>query len=401
MVQKNRFFLALTGLFFGIGILILISLILNFNKKISPELGKDSPSDSKSYACPMNLCFGQTKDEESSEDPVQETPALVQTEDEPETVTDSEPEIPENQEEKSSVPSPVVSDHSQKVKILKDVGEAYLDHLGLEDSDFQTIAQSKIDVIEGNFDICASDEDVRYFLNKSQEYGLKVILPAGSGEAEWGYECNQEPFPENQAPVWGKARVVNFVDRWKNHPALYAWDISNEAGSVFPNPSPQNMLAAEQIGQAYQDVKAADPDHPAMIRMNGWYFYDYDSDFFRQGNPFGKGLADIVMINAYSNVEDYFDDFVSTVSSRAISSLKKIDPNVKIVIALGAWEELPLWYLPRPSQFRTDLDQVTEFSDQVSGIGFFKYGATESEWYLPDETIGAPELLTLIREFSL
>lgn len=291
----------------------------------------------------------------------------------------------------------IVKVNNKKLKILKDVGEAYMDRFGLSKEDMQIIKDLGVDVIEGNFDICASDEDVQYLLNLCNEYDIKIIMPAGSGEAEWGYECDMEPFSEDQKPVWSSENVREWINKWKNNPAVYAWDISNEAGSVFPNPSEKNMLTKEQLQQAYSDVKSIDPAHPIMIRMNGWFFYDYEEDFFRSGNPFGKGIADIVMINAYSNVDVYFDDFVQVVVSRAVKNITEIDNNISIIISLGIWGEEPLWKRPSMQNLQREINMVESYQNLL-GIAFFKYGAKNSEWYLPDETLGAPELLGAINE---
>lgn len=280
------------------------------------------------------------------------------------------------------------------IKMLKDVGEAYMDHFGLTEHDFQIIEDSKTNVIEGNFDICADDGDVTYFLDQAEKHNLKVILNAGAGEAEWGYECDRDSYPEDQTPVWQKDLVKKWIEKWKGYPALYGWDISNEAGSVFPVASIKNdqdgavpdkyYITSEQLKGAYKDVKDADPNHPVMIRMNGWFFYDSDTDFFRSGNPFAKDITDIVMINAYSNVDDYYEDFVPTVGNRAKSAIYKIDPKVKLIIALGVWNEPPLWKLPSLNQFETDLEGLKNL-DGIKGVAFFKYGAKGSEWYLPED----------------
>ncbi|KKW13722.1 MAG: hypothetical protein UY54_C0029G0009, partial [Parcubacteria group bacterium GW2011_GWA2_50_10b] len=86
-----------------------------------------------------------------------------------------------------------------KFAILKDVGEASYDHFGLTQKDFAEIKEAGFDVIEGNFDICASSEDVRYFLDSAERTGLQVILNAGAGEAEWGYPCDDN-FVTGQKP---------------------------------------------------------------------------------------------------------------------------------------------------------------------------------------------------------
>ncbi|NTV31336.1 hypothetical protein HGA91_05175 [candidate division WWE3 bacterium] len=282
-------------------------------------------------------------------------------------------------------------------KMLKDVGEPFIDHLGLTPDDFKQIKDAGFTLIEGNFDICASDEDVKYFLDQSQSHGLLAVMPAGSGEAEWGYQCDVDPV-KGQYPVWQKQQVQSWVKKWMSHPALYAWDTSNEAGGNFPFGQDLSYhVTAEQLNQAYTDVKAIDQKHPVMIRMNGWYFYDNEENFFDNGNPFAKNVADIVMLNAYSNVDEYFPDFVSTVVSRARASILKIEPSAAFIVALGVWEEPPLWFLPTQEHLQLDYNQAIAF-EKVTGIAYFKYGASssESEWFIQDDDRGAPALWQFI-----
>jgi hypothetical protein len=275
--------------------------------------------------------------------------------------------------------------------ILKDVGEPYMDRFGLSPSDFRNIKAQGVDVIAVNFDICASGSDVVTFLDGADSAGLKVIMPAGSGEAEWGYPCDGE-FSDTQKPVWQKAKVQAWVTKWAYHPAIYAWDISNEDGQNFPNAQKREdtwieegyAVSLKDLQQAYKDVKAADPTRPILARMNGWYFYDYDSNFFQEGNAFGPGVADIVMINAYSNVEEYFDDMVETVAKRAEKAVRGVNPNAKIIIALGAWKEAPMWYLPTVAHFTQDVSAAKTIGNLL-GVAIFKYGAEGSEWWMPKD----------------
>jgi len=271
---------------------------------------------------------------------------------------------------------------SSSVYVLKDVGEAYMDNFGLSDNDFSLISNAGFDVIEGNFDICASDEDVEYYLETSAKYDLEVIMPAGSGEAEWGYKCDED-YPADQKPVWQKEEVIEFINKWKGYKNIYAWDISNEAGSVFPNADNNYYLTEEQLQMAYLDVKSADYNRPVIIRMNGWFFYDFDSNYFREGNPYAKDVTDIIMINAYSNVDEYFSDFVDSVYDRSEKAIHNIDPGVGLIYALGVWEEPPLWKLPSEEQLSNDINSLS--GKNILGTGFFKYGAQGSEYYLPEK----------------
>jgi len=279
------------------------------------------------------------------------------------------------------------------LKVLKDVGEPDLEHFGLSEADFSQLRDADVNLIEGNFDICADHDDVQFFLDSSQQFNLQVVLPAGAGEAEWGYACNGSGY--NQTPVWQKEQVQAWVRRWLDHPAVFGWDTSNEAGGNFPHDeSLEYFISLEQLQQVYRDIKEIDPERPILIRMNGWYFYDNDSDFLRTGNPFGPGVADIVMVNAYSNVDEYFDDFVHVVLQRSYQSIKRQAPEAAIIAAIGVWSEPPLWQQPSIAQLQNDLSATNNIYDLI-GVAFFKYGAVTSTWYLPDD---APELWEEIKK---
>jgi len=310
-------------------------------------------------------------------------------------VTEPAEETTATDEESTDASEETVAEESDlpegNLMFLKDVGEPYLDRFGLSPADFRKIKDAGYDIIEGNFDICASDQDVQSFLVSAHDAGLKVVLFAGAGEAEWGYPCDDDSSSKHK-PEWQKDKVQKWVKKWSAYPALYAWDISNEDGQNFPNAQEDDetwierghAVSLKQLQTAYRDVKAADPKHPILIRMNGWFFYDYDSNFFRAGNAFGPGVADIVMINAYSNVEDYFPDMVGTIASRAKKSIRAINPSAKIFISLGAWKESPMWFKPSIAHLRNDRQQVLDTGD-IAGIAIFKYGASGSEWYMPKD----------------
>ena len=193
-------------------------------------------------------------------------------------------------------------------------------------------------------------------------------------------------------PVWQKEKVFEFIMKWNHYENVYAWDISNEAGSVFPNSDSNYYLSNEQLNTAYFDVKSQVKDRPVLIRMNGWFFYDFESNFFREGNPFTENISDIVMVNAYSNVDEYFSDFVRIVYERSEKAIHNVDPSVSLIYALGAWEEPPLWKLPNEGQLLNDMESLS--GKNILGTGIFKYGAQGSEYYLPEKV----DIWSLIKE---
>lgn len=130
--------------------------------------------------------------------------------------------------------------------------------------------------------------------------------------------------------------------------------------------------------------------------MNGWFFYENKDNPFIRGNPFDTQVTDVVMVNAYSNVDEYFPDFVEETLSIAKKKLKEKDNKVKIFAALGAWSEPPLWKKPSIEHLGHDVDAIRKVGE-VESYGFFKYGARGSEWYMPES---APEVWTFISKLQ-
>lgn len=371
--------------------IVIILLALFFSRTfIFPKIFQQ-PSASIPTEVQKSSASGILENQDSSED------YLKNTNDNSQDLPKSELKPIDNQQPKEPAktePEEVKPETVAKYVALKDVGEPYLDRFGLSPADFNRIKEAGIDIIEPNFDICATPSDVVLFLDGAKDAGLKVIMTAGAGEAEWGYPCN-EIFGDILKPQWQKDEVQAWVKEWAYHPAIYAWDISNEDGQNFPNAERVGdnwaqegyAVSVAQLQQAYKDVKAADPTRPIMIRMNGWYFYDYDSNFFRTGNAFGPNVADIVMVNAYSNVDEYYSNLVATVASRAHDAIRSINPSAKIIVALGAWQEPPMWVKPSLMQFSNDVVQAQKTKDLL-GIAVFKYGAEESEeWWMPRDAL--------------
>lgn len=242
------------------------------------------------------------------------------------------------------------------------------------------------------------EEDVaraRAFLDRAHTADLKVVMDGGFSEAAWGYDYD-EGFSEDQLPVWQEDLVEEWVYALKDHPALFTWDISSEDGENFPNGAGSSLwpekssLTIEQLKTASATVRAVDPQHPILLRMHYW---DPSPNPFGAGNWFADGIADIVMINLYSNyAEDHktpnLPDMVREHGQRHIDEVRLVDPDATIWIAVAAFEaETGGGYFLRPtaSDLRRDIKAVKALSG-ISGIGFLEWGPnvwTAPFWYLP------------------
>lgn len=242
------------------------------------------------------------------------------------------------------------------------------------------------------------DEEVaraRAFLDRAQAAGLGVVMDGGFTEAAWGYDYDRG-FSKTQQPVWQEALVKEWVSTFKDHPALYGWDIASEDGENFPNGggSPlwpeKSSLTIRQLKKASATVRAADPKHPILLRMHYW---DPSPNPFGPGNWFADGIADIVMLNFYSNyAEDgktpNLPDMVSEEGLRHLAAVRRVDPDAKVWLAVAAFEaETHVGYFRKPKvvDLRRDL-RASRALAGVSGIGVLEWGPQQHAkpyWYLP------------------
>lgn len=111
-----------------------------------------------------------------------------------------------------------------------------------------------------------SYEKIRTYLDQANSVGLKVLL---------------EPFRE-QVKQQKFAEVTNFVNIFKNHPAIFGWYAYDEP--IYQKLSPQTL------NTLYQTIRSADSNHPIMVDFSGSRgarISDYYNSF------------DIAMINRY------------------------------------------------------------------------------------------------------
>lgn len=261
--------------------------------------------------------------------------------------------------------------------------------------DMKRIKRAGIDVLTTEWGMEEEVTKARVFLDRAHTAGLKVVMDGGFSEAAWGFDVDKG-IAKDQTPVWQEARVKEWMNALKDHPAIFGWDISNEDGENFTNGygSPlwplKSSLTIEQLRKASATVRATDPKHHVLLRMHYW---DPSPNPFGPGNWFAKGIADIVMLNLYSNfAEDKktpnLPNMIQEEGQRHVDDVLRIDPDAKIWIALAAFEgETGGGYFLRPNvkDLRRDIRAVKKLSG-VAGIGLLEWGPnlyTKPYWYLP------------------
>jgi hypothetical protein len=126
--------------------------------------------------------------------------------------------------------------------------------------------------------------ELDWLMDEAQKRDAKVILAVGRRVPRW---------PECHTPDWAKRGglsseneylliyLENLVNHYKNHPALYIWQVENEPFlNLFGEcPKRDKNLLIKEIDL----VKKLDPNHPTMITDSGefgsWYRTRHLSDY--------------------------------------------------------------------------------------------------------------------------
>ncbi len=270
---------------------------------------------------------------------------------------------------------------NQKLLHMKLVGS------GISDADLDKLKEMGFSVLNGEWGMDAlSATQLLTLLDRMHARGLKFIVNLSDGAA-WGYASGMIP-PPGQAPRWQAERIKSYVEQIRHHPAIYAYDISNEAGENLPNGA-QKRITLEQMRQAATDVRALDGKRPILVRMHYWD--DEDGDFTWK-NPFGSGIADIVMLNLYSNYSldgerVLLPDMVRESAQELVDKIRAVDGDVRVWISLAAFEDRPTFLKPSVAEIQRDAIAAASV-EGVESIGFFGWGAPARSWYLPRDGAG-------------
>ena len=117
-----------------------------------------------------------------------------------------------------------------------------------------------------------SDDEIKSYLNRFQGYDIGVIMTIG-----WFAKINNKPSLDYDG-------MAAFIQRWKDHPSVFAWH-------PFDEPSNKRVPASYQE-EVYKLIKNVDPDHPVFVSWNGTSPRHYDCCFSEQA-------FDILDLHAY------------------------------------------------------------------------------------------------------
>jgi len=125
----------------------------------------------------------------------------------------------------------------------------------------------RIEMKEGELDFSELD----WQISEAQKRDVKIILTIGRKLPRWP-ECHQPNWVlEKKDQDFEKEKLLKFlevaVERYRNNPALFAWQIENEPFLPFGDACP--LFGKEFLDKEIASVKKIDANHPVIITDSG------------------------------------------------------------------------------------------------------------------------------------
>jgi len=262
-----------------------------------------------------------------------------------------------------------------------------------------------IDIITTEWGVNSDWGEVKSFLDRAQKAGLKVVMDGGFSAGAWGYDWNDYS-KNNHRPEWNKELMQSWVKKFKDHKAVYAWDISNEFGENLPifvnnvtiDYDSEFLLNLNDLKQAKRDILEIDSTKPILMRIHYW-----DTENYNLSKRYENDLVDIFMLNLYSNWvysgDDLdYDSIISRDGNQYLKQIRQIDNDVEIWVSIAAFEQMPYFKKPSNENLIRDINSTYNL-ENISGIGFFGLGCkNDNHWYLFEDGL---DLWDIIKKRSL
>lgn len=237
-----------------------------------------------------------------------------------------------------------------------------------------------------------SFEDLDFQMDLASKHNAKVVLGVGRKLPRWP-ECHEPSWAKNLSKRDFDKALFEYMEltvaRYKDHPALVAWQVENEPFLEFGECDDYDSgLLDQQIAL----VKKIDPNHPIMITDSGEINFWFKAG--SRGDIFGTTLYRYVFSDVFNR---YWQNYIPYWFYRFKGGiLKFLNPGKKIVIIelqAEPWTTRGILSTPVEEQFRTmSFEKFKNLQSIAKATGYSpQYFWGVEWWYWMKTTQSHPE----------
>jgi drug/metabolite transporter (DMT)-like permease len=240
----------------------------------------------------------------------------------------------------------------------------------------------EIEKEQGKFDF----SDMDWLVEKTKEKKIPIIIVAGLKVPRWP-ECHEPEWVQSQISDLKTQNLLNYfekvVERYKDKPNLYAWQVENEPFLSFGE---CGTIDKEILDKEIALVKSLDSKHPILITDSGEFGLWYKAS--KRGDIFGTTMYR----NVYSRLISWLVGNIEYPISPAFFRIKEkitrflINNYSKrfIVVELQGepWSPVALAKISYEEQIKLfSLDYFADTIEYAKKTGFDEYYLWGAEWW--------------------
>ncbi|MBI4653427.1 MAG: hypothetical protein HY752_00270 [Nitrospirae bacterium] len=148
----------------------------------------------------------------------------------------------------------------------------------ISDEDLKFLKEKGVNLVQSFNILKWTEEEIQNYLDRMGKNGMGVIM-----------SIDKAPILNRTASGWSYnyTKAAEFINRWKNHPSIFAWHICDEPSSA------NKKIPVSLQEEIYRHIKSLDPAGQVFISWNGTVDEHY--------NFFSEKAFDMLDIHAYVN----------------------------------------------------------------------------------------------------
>ena len=239
-------------------------------------------------------------------------------------------------------------------------------------------------------------DEIDWQLAEAEKRGAKIVLNIGRKVPRWP-ECHQPKWVvDKKDDNFEKKELLEFleisVERYKDHPALYAWQVENEPFLSFGENCP--LFGGEFFDEEIALVKSLDSNHPVMVTDSGELSLWLRAQ--KRGDIFGTTMYLTVWTQSLGYYTYPFPPSFFRVKRALSELLGENKPSIVVELQTEPWgpdENYRPEKYPIPDQWAAFNDMTfNKHINYATRTGFDEFYLWGVEWWYWMTTQGHPEV---------